>query len=203
MLKNLSPLMTGNVLRAIDGMHPGDLIALVGGDYELERIGAPVIEIDDVGLETTVDAVFSVMPLSREGPPLYSWLNADADEDTADLAFAVNGLACDAEGRRVAMSSLNAKTFDALADYAVAVIRVRHTPANCGFLLRKGSCSWVESVTETETAGRTDAWQEYSRGPRVAERRRVEVVGREHELWLAAEDGTEAGSERYRAATGT
>lgn len=141
MIKNLSPIMTGDILRGIDLMEPGDLLEVVSGDYRRERVFAPILDVSEIGLEMVVDAIFAVLPLPHDDPsPLFCWLDDDPDEASTDIAFAVNGLACDAESRRVGMTSLVADQFDALAATAVAAISAESTLANCAFLIRKGVC---------------------------------------------------------------
>ncbi|MEO6826564.1 MAG: hypothetical protein ABI255_02095 [Microbacteriaceae bacterium] len=141
MLKNLSPILTGGLLRAVDSTVPGDLIALVSSGYPEARVPHETLALTDVTIESAVEAILSVFPLAVDDPsPIYSWLEDEPDEASTDIAFAVNGIACDAELRRIGMTTLSQEMFDALAVQAVVTVRLEETDAPCAFLLRKGYC---------------------------------------------------------------
>lgn len=122
-------------------MRPGEFLALVSAGYSGRRIAAPTLSLVGVCMEDAAEAILSVLPLPANDPsPIYCWLDEETGEAASDLAFAVNGLACDAEVRRVGMSVLGRAAFDAKLSQAVLAIRIDSMKAPCGFLLRKGRC---------------------------------------------------------------
>ncbi|MDQ1583572.1 MAG: L-fucose mutarotase, partial [Microbacteriaceae bacterium] len=60
MLKNLSPLLSGTLLSALDSMKNGDLLTLVGSGYPEEEIVSRVIHLGEVTTEAAADAILSV-----------------------------------------------------------------------------------------------------------------------------------------------
>jgi L-fucose mutarotase len=139
LLKNLSPLLSGALLSALDSMHDGDLLTLVGSGYPEEEIVSPVIYLGEVTTEAAADAILSVMPLDNDDPDPIAFLDCTgALDDLPDVAFAVNGIASDAELRRVSMSRLAMDEFVSLARGSVITVRVGSDAPPCAFLLRKG-----------------------------------------------------------------
>jgi L-fucose mutarotase len=141
LLKNLSPLLSGALLSALDSMHSGDLITLVGSGYPEEKIVSPIIDLGEVTTEQAADAILSVMPLDSDDPAPIAFLDlVGAFDDMPDVAFAVNGIASDAELRRVTMARLELDEFARMAQRSVITVRVGSDAPPCAFLLRKGEC---------------------------------------------------------------
>ncbi|GAB3581303.1 hypothetical protein GCM10027406_22230 [Leifsonia lichenia] len=141
MLKNLSPLLSGALLSALDSMHDGDMLTLVGSGYPEEAIVSPVIHLGEVTTEAAADAILSVFPLDNEDPSPITFLDlAGEPYDVPDVAFAVNGIASDAELRRVPMTRLELDEFVELARHSVVTVSVGSDAPPCAFLLRKGAC---------------------------------------------------------------
>jgi L-fucose mutarotase len=141
LLKNLSPLLSGALLTALDSMDDGDTLTLVGSGYPVQEIVSPVIHLGEVTTEAAADAILSVLPLASDDPSPIKFLDLGEETyDVPDVAFAVNGIASDAELRRVAMTRLELDEFVALARRSVITIRVGSDAPPCAFLLRKGPC---------------------------------------------------------------
>jgi L-fucose mutarotase len=146
LLKNLSPLLSGALISVLDAMNNGDLLTLVGSGYPEYRITTPVIHLgNEVTTEAAADAILSVMPLACDDETPISFLDltgtyVPGGEDMPDVAFAVQGLASDAELRRVGMARLGLDEFLALASEAVVTVRVGSDAPPCAFALRKGDC---------------------------------------------------------------
>jgi Fucose dissimilation pathway protein FucU len=141
LLKNLSPLLSGALLSVLDSMNEGDLLTLVGSGYPEEEIVSPVIDLGEVSTEAAADAILSVMPLDETDPsPIAFYDCSGAFDELPDIAFAVNGIASDAELRRVPMRQFEKESFIALARHSVATVRVGSDAPPCAFVLRKGAC---------------------------------------------------------------
>jgi L-fucose mutarotase len=141
LLKNLSPLLSGALLSALDSMDDGDTLTLVGSGYPEEEIVSPVIHLGEVTTEAAADAILSVFPLDNDDPSPITFLDLGTEPyDVPDVAFAVNGIASDAELRRVPMTRLELDEFVVLARRSVVTVRVGSDAPPCAFLLRKGFC---------------------------------------------------------------
>ncbi|WP_285113520.1 RbsD/FucU domain-containing protein [Leifsonia sp. fls2-241-R2A-40a] len=140
MLKNLSPLLSGALLSALDAMHDGQTLTLVGSGYPEEQITTPVIHLgDDVTTEAAAEAILSVFPLDQNDAAPIVFLDLTAEpSDVPDVAFAVNGIASDAELRRVPMTRLELAPFLELARTSAVTVRVGSDAPPCAFLLRRG-----------------------------------------------------------------
>lgn len=141
LLKNLSPLLSGALLSALDAMRHGETLTLVGSGYPEEELIAPIIHLgEDVTTEAAADAILSVFPLDPADPSPILFLDlADELYDVPDIAFAVTGIASDAELRRIPMTRLERETFLALARRSTVIVRVGSDAPPCAFLLRRGT----------------------------------------------------------------
>ncbi|NQV98234.1 MAG: ribose ABC transporter [Rhodospirillales bacterium] len=63
MLRNLSPLLTPDLLHALRSMGHGDEIALVDGNFPAETNAQRLIRLDGIAATDVLKAVLSVMPL--------------------------------------------------------------------------------------------------------------------------------------------
>lgn len=141
LLKNLSPLLSGALLSALDSMKHGDLLTLVGSGYPEEEIVSPVIDLGEVSTEAAADAILSVMPLDEMDPAPITFLDRTGTfDDLPDVVFAVNGIASDAELRRVGMTQLEEEPFHALARQSVVTVCVGSDAPPCAFVFRRGAC---------------------------------------------------------------
>ncbi|WP_158863267.1 RbsD/FucU domain-containing protein [Leifsonia sp. AG29] len=141
MLKNLSPLLSGALLSALDAMNDGDTLTLVGSGYPEQEITTPIVHLgEDVTTEAAAEAILSVLPLDSFDPSPIVFLDlGDEPYDVPDVAFAVNGIASDAELRRVPMTRLELAPFVELARRSAVTVRVGSDAPPCAFLLRRGS----------------------------------------------------------------
>jgi L-fucose mutarotase len=140
LLKNLSPLLSGALLSALDNMRDGQTLTLVGSGYPEEEITTPVVHLgDDATTEDAAHAILSVFPLDQEDASPIVFLDlGDEPYDVPDVAFAVNGIASDAELRRVPMTRLELEPFLELARDSAVTVRVGSDAPPCAFLFRRG-----------------------------------------------------------------
>lgn len=141
MLKNLQPILTGELLRVLDSIRPGQSLALLSGDSPHQRLGLPLLEIPPITVEQAVEAIFSALPLASDGrAPLLSWLADSADENAMDIAYAIRGLATDAELRPIEMVTLaEQRDFTDAMHTAVATLTFPAATSCWAFLIRAGS----------------------------------------------------------------
>lgn len=140
MLKNLSPLLSGALLSALDSMKDGETLTLVGSGYPENTITTPVVHLeDDTTTEAAAEAILSVFPLDNTHPSPIAFLDlAGEPYDVPDVAFAVNGIASDAELRRVPMERLGLDDFLEQARGSAVIVRVGSDAPPCAFLFRRG-----------------------------------------------------------------
>lgn len=130
MLKNLSPIMSGALLRALDDAPSGAWIALVSHDH----VVPDGIRIAPESAERVVIAMLAVTPLDRDAP-----IVVEGENELTDLSYAVAGLAADAEGHRFETLPVSETAFGALLT-ASRVAIVVESPESFGYLLCKGRC---------------------------------------------------------------
>ena len=139
MLKNLSPVLSGGLLPALHSLRSGESIALVSASYPLPATAA-THDVRGANIESVADGIFSVLPLLNDAtvPTLSCWLSDSSDDDAVDIAFAVNGLASDAERRRVSMSTLDDHEVVGAMIQASVVVRVESDATPWVFIIRAG-----------------------------------------------------------------
>jgi L-fucose mutarotase len=92
-------------------------------------------------MEAAATAILSIMPLDDDGEAPIAFRDAnDNADDMPDVAFAVRGIAADAELRRVGMSCVTPDDFAALAKLSVLTVRAEKNGSPHAFMLRKGHC---------------------------------------------------------------
>lgn len=141
MIKNLDPIITGDLLRVLDSIQPGQSLAVLSDDNPYQHLDLPSVQIPPVSLEHAVEAIFSAMPLAADGDaPILSWFAQPTGEHAEDIAYAVKGLASDAELRRVEMTTIaDSRDFAAAMDDTVATITIPAVAAPWAFLIRAGA----------------------------------------------------------------
>jgi len=130
MLKNLSPIVSGALLRALDETPSGAWIAVVSPDHDVPA----GIRVAHGSVEDVVTALLTVTPLDPDAP-----IVVEGEHELSDVAFAVAGLAADAEGHRIDNLPVSDQAFAALLTASRMTVVV-DAPKPFGFLLCKGRC---------------------------------------------------------------
>ncbi len=134
MLKNLSPLLSGALLSALDSYPCRQRLSRRIIDHAHRPPG------EDVTTEAAAEAILSVFPLDTADPSPIVFLDlAGEPYDVPDVAFAVNGIASDAELRRIPMTRLDLEPFVELASHSAVIVRVGSDAPPCAFLFRRGT----------------------------------------------------------------
>lgn len=130
--------LDGDLVALLDSLRPGDWLALASGNAPLPD-AVPTLSTS-APLEAVAEAVFSVLPISRDtAEPLLSWSVSDADPDIADLTAAVRGLARDGSGRALGVTTIDDTCLmQRVADAVSASIRVSWNGAPFLFLACAG-----------------------------------------------------------------
>ena len=139
MLKNVHPLLTGQLLSLLDRMGHGDVLGLVDRNFPAYRYGAPVIDFRGVDTAAAAAALLSVFPLDSFVEDAVHRMEIDGAPDEINAAAEQLQKAADAaEGRPVRITSVERFAFYEMARSASAFVQTGETiPYSC-FLLRKG-----------------------------------------------------------------
>jgi L-fucose mutarotase len=138
-LKNIDPLLTGALLRLLDEMGHGDVLALVDRNFPAHRYGKPVFDLRGSDIEAAGKAVLSVLPLDGfvDSPIVRMQIDGSPDE-ISSVTAGLGAIADDAERRGVGIASLERFSFYEAAKEATAFVQTGETvPYSC-YLLRKG-----------------------------------------------------------------
>lgn len=132
-----SPL-SERMVALLDGLRPGDWLAFASEGMPLPEAITPLIAA--APLEQIAGAVLPLLPISRHTrDPLLLWTAAEDDPAIIDLVFAMQGLASDGSGRRIAVTAIDdAQLMGCGADAADAAIRVAWHGAPFLFLVCVG-----------------------------------------------------------------
>jgi L-fucose mutarotase len=137
MLKNIDPLLSGELLRHLDELGHGDALVLADRNYPAYAAGLPVIRVD-AGIVRTAEAILSVLPLDFAVPPV---AKMEAYDDPAHLvpnAVRVLELASAAEGRELELENIPRFDFYERAKLARLVVLTREDEPYNDFVFVKG-----------------------------------------------------------------
>ena len=139
MLKDIDPLLSGELLKILDEMGHGDQLLLCDRNYPAVASGRPVIRLGDVSVLRAAQAILSVFPLdSCVAHPLERMEVNDDPVTTTSLQDDLLGLASSIESRPLEYGIIPRIDF---YERAKAVFAVVHTleaqPYGC-FILQKG-----------------------------------------------------------------
>lgn len=143
MLKNLSPLLTPELLANLAEMGHGDVIAVVDRNYPAYSRGGNVIELPGVGVAAAIEAILSVMPLETFTEPAVIHMLTDQGQDsaaTSELRELWNRI----EAREVPDLGVlrhGEEGFYARADRVYATVHTSDTTPYACYLLIKGVVS--------------------------------------------------------------
>lgn len=138
MLKGIDPLLSGDLLKILDDMGHGDVLALVDRNYPAYTAGVPVVRIG-TDILTATRAVLSVFPLdSFVDQPIGRMGPQDSPGDQNATQDAVLAAASEADGRALTFEAIPRFEFYERAADVFAVVQTLETAPYCDFLLTKG-----------------------------------------------------------------
>lgn len=139
MLKDIDPLLTGELLHHLDQLGHGDVLGLVDRNFPAYRYGRPVVDLRGADTAATARALLSVLPLDGFVEHSVHRMEIDGEPETEHEATrALARIAADAEGRQIAIASVERFAFYEQAAQAALFVQTGETvPYSC-YLLRKG-----------------------------------------------------------------
>lgn len=136
MLKNIHPLLTGELLAVLDDMGHGNEIAIVDANFPAAANAQRLIEIPGINATDILDAVLTVFPLDDfvEQPVGYMRAPGEALPIYAQFETSVEK----GEGRKLALQAMEPGEFSERAANAYAIISSGERRLYGNILLRKG-----------------------------------------------------------------
>lgn len=136
MLKNIHPLLTGELLAVLDDMGHGNEIAIVDANFPANANAERLIEIPGISATDILDAVLTVFPLDDfvEQPVSYMRAPGEALPIYAEFEASVEK----GEGRKLALQAMEPADFSQRAANAYAIISSGERRLYGNVLLRKG-----------------------------------------------------------------
>ncbi|WP_062228011.1 RbsD/FucU family protein [Aureimonas frigidaquae] len=136
MLKNIHPLLNGDLLAILDDMGHGNEIVIADANFGAANLAQRLVDMPGADAQALLDAVLSVLPLDDfvdapaavmiapdETRPVYDGFQASLDR---------------AEGRAIGMEEIDPGVFCARTERAYAVIASGERRLYGNIILRKG-----------------------------------------------------------------
>lgn len=138
MLKGINPILTGELLKALDEMGHADQLALVDRNYPSHSSGRPVIHLGSIDIVTAAEALLSVFPLdSFVEKPLMRMKTADLMKSTPTQRELLS-VAQQAHSENIDYEVLDRLEFyEAVKGCQLVVQCLEEAPYSC-FILQKG-----------------------------------------------------------------
>ena len=132
MLSGIDPLLTGDLLAALDAMGHGDAVVLTDAHFPAARVARSLIDLPSVGTPELLRAVRTVLPLD-DSPAVDQMRSADGKTLQVQRELAD---AADVPIEEVRF--LERFAFYDVAEAAFVVVRTGETRTYANVLLRKG-----------------------------------------------------------------
>ena len=136
MLKNVNPLLTGELLAILSDMGHGDEIAIVDANFPAAAVARRLVRLPLIRATDALDAVLSVCPLDDFVERAAAAMRTPDDRAPVYDAFEASMDA--AEGREVGLELIDRFAFYARATQAYAVIATGERRLYANIILKKG-----------------------------------------------------------------
>ncbi len=138
MLKNIDPLLTGSLLKALDEMGHGDTLALVDRNYPGVSSGVPVIHLGEVGVTRAAQAILSVFPLDNFVEQPLSKMQPDGEGQHHGSHQTILDVASSAHGETLHFELVPRHDFYQQATQCSLIVQCLETEPYSCFILQKG-----------------------------------------------------------------
>ena len=139
MLKNISPLLTPDLLKALCEMGHGDEIVIADGNFPACSVNKKVIRLDGHGGAELLEAILSVIPLdsyAEQNAMLMEVVKGDEVETPIWDEYAE--ILRRAEGDNVKLGTLERFAFYERAKSAYAVVATGESALYANLIIKKG-----------------------------------------------------------------
>ena len=139
MLKNIDPLLRGELLKALDELGHGEEFALVDQNFPAYGVGVDVIDLGEVDTKRASKAIFSVFPLDVFGPtPIIRMGIDDHPGVTNDTHDQVRDIANESMNQSWPWEEVERQEFYSRVKKVKLVIRCLESAPFACFVFRKG-----------------------------------------------------------------
>lgn len=139
MLKNIDPLLRGELLKALDELGHGEEFALVDQNFPAYGAGADVIDLAEVDTKRAAKAIFSVFPLDIFGETPILRMGIDNNPGTTNETHdQVRDIANKSMGNDWAWEEVERQKFYLRVKQVRLVIRCLESAPFACFIFRKG-----------------------------------------------------------------
>ncbi len=140
MLKNISPIISPELLKVLSEMGHGDEIVIADGNFPSMSVNNRVIRADGISGTDMLKAVISLIPLDTYSDPnamLMQLTESDKDLPTP-IWDEYKQILTDAEGDNVKMGQIERFAFYERAKTAYAVIATGESAIYANIIIKKG-----------------------------------------------------------------
>ena len=138
MLKNVDPVLTGTLLKALDEMGHGDTLALVDRNYPSVSAGPQVVHLGEIGIVRAAEALFSVLPLDSFIDNPLARMEADDQSPATSTHEKVLDVARASHTRPLEFSLIPRHDFYSVATECALIVQCLGTAPYSCFIVHKG-----------------------------------------------------------------
>lgn len=139
MLIGVDPLLTGDLLKALDEMGHADRLMLVDRNYPASAAGRPVIRLGEVGVVRAARAILSVFPLDTFVDAPLGRMEVDNDPTVPTMVQSeVMDVARAHHAQALSWHSVPRQDFYGLASEMFVIVHTLETAPYSCFVLQKG-----------------------------------------------------------------
>jgi L-fucose mutarotase len=139
MLKGIDPLLTGDLLRALDQMGHGDKLVIADRNFPAYSSGPEVIHCDATSVTAVLDAILTVFPLDTFVDFPLERMGPDADPTQVnDTQSAVLELARLHGWPELEFGAIPRTEFYDRASEGMLIVQCMEAAPYCDFILTKG-----------------------------------------------------------------
>ena len=136
MLKNINPLLTGNLLSILSDMGHGDEIVITDANFPAAAVAQNLIQLPGISATDVLKAVLSVLPIDDFVDNPAAVMDAPGDRPAIYADFEAGLLA--AEDRSIPLDPIDRFEFYERAKSAFAVISTGERRLYANIILKKG-----------------------------------------------------------------
>jgi L-fucose mutarotase len=138
-LKNIDPVLTGELLKVLDEMGHGDQLVIADRNFPAASTGKPVIHVGEIGVVRTLTAILSVFPLDTFVARPLERMELDSDPLLTNPTIdAVLEAARASHSTALEYGVIPRFDFYERARRASAVVLTLESAPYCDFILTKG-----------------------------------------------------------------
>ena len=140
MLKNISPIISPELLKVLCEMGHGDEIVIADSNFPAHAVNNRVIRADGIGGVDMLKAVISLIPLDTYSEPNAMLMQlCEGDEDLPTPIWdEYKKVLVDSEGDKVKLGNIERFAFYERAKTAYAVIATGETEIYANLIIKKG-----------------------------------------------------------------